>query len=102
ARAGVLEEDGVTTPISGMKPYTGNMGAASDLAEIAFALTALGHGLAPATPNFQTTDSGFEGVDVIAEHRRVTGRHVLAMTQGLGGQSLAIVVSTESGLSNRG
>jgi 3-oxoacyl-[acyl-carrier-protein] synthase II len=100
--AELLDGDRTATPISGMKPYTGNMGAASDLAEIAFALTALGHGLAPATPNFQITDSGFEGVDVIAEHRRVTGRHVLAMTQGLGGQSLAIVVSAPSGSSNRG
>ena len=102
AIAELLEDDHATTPISGMKPYTGHMGAASDLAEIAFALTALGHGLAPATPNFRAPDSGFEGVDVIAEHRRVSGRHVLAMTQGLGGQSLAVVVSTESGLSNRG
>jgi 3-oxoacyl-[acyl-carrier-protein] synthase II len=97
ALAQLLDGDRAATPISGMKPYTGHMGAASDLAEIAFALTALGHGLAPATPNFRATDKGFEGVDVIAEHRPVTGRHVLSMTQGFGGQSLAIVISTEAG-----
>jgi len=97
AIAQLLDGDRAATPISGMKPYTGHMGAASDLAEIAFALTALGHGLAPATPNFRATDKEFEGVDVIAEHRPVTGRHVLSMTEGFGGQSLAIVISTEAG-----
>jgi 3-oxoacyl-[acyl-carrier-protein] synthase II len=96
AIAQLLDADRTSTPISGMKPYTGHMGAASDLAEIALALTALGHGLAPATPNFRATDNGFEGVDVIAEHRRVTGRHVLSMTYGLGGQSLAIIASSEA------
>jgi 3-oxoacyl-[acyl-carrier-protein] synthase II len=96
AIAELLDGDHAATPISGMKPYTGHMGGASDLAEIAFALTALGHELAPATPNFRSTDSGFEGIDVVDEHRRVSGRHVLTLTHGLGGQSLALVVSAAS------
>jgi 3-oxoacyl-[acyl-carrier-protein] synthase II len=96
AIAELLDGDRAATPILGLKPYTGHMGAASDLAEIALALTALGHELAPATPNFETADSGFERLDVVAEHRRISGRHVLALTHGLGGQSQAIVVSSQS------
>jgi 3-oxoacyl-[acyl-carrier-protein] synthase II len=80
-----------------MKPYTGHMGAASDIAEITLAITALGHGLAPATLNFRTPQAGFEQVDVVTEYRRVSGQYVLSMTQGLGGESLAIVVSAEAG-----
>ena len=80
-------------PISGMKPYTGYMGAASDLAEIALALTALGNGLTPATLNFRTPDAEFEDVDVVTTHRPAVARNVLSMSQGLGGQSMAIVVS---------
>ena len=81
------------TPISAMKPYTGYMGAASDIAEIALALIALENGLAPATPNFRTADAEFEGIDIVAQHRRIAARHALSMSQGFAGQSLAVVVS---------
>ncbi len=81
-----------------MKPYTGHMGAASDLAEIALALTALENGLAPATPNSRTLEAGFERADVVTAHRRIGARHVFSMSQGLGGQSLAIVVFAGAGL----
>ena len=95
AIAELLNGDRALLPISGMKPYTGHMGAASDIAEIALALTAVKNGLVPATPNFRTPDVGFEEIEVVTEHRRVAARHVLSMSQGLGGQSMAIVVSAE-------
>src|SRR5262249_62283745 len=93
AIAELLGGDRAAVPISGLKPYTGHMGAASDLAEVALSLTALDHGLAPATPNFRAVEAGLEGVDVATAPRPVGGRHVLSMCQGLGGQSLALVVS---------
>ena len=96
AIAELLGGDRAAVPISGLKPYTGHMGAASDLAEVAFSLMALDHGLAPATPNFRAVEAGLEGVDVATAPRRVGGRHVLSMCQGLGGQSLALVVSVGS------
>src|SRR5207245_3907902 len=95
AIAELLNGDRAALPISGMKPYTGHMGAASDIGEIALALTALKNGLVPATPNSRTPDAGFAEVEVGPEHRRVSARHVLSMSQGLGGQSMAIVVSAE-------
>src|SRR5215813_711445 len=85
------------TPISAMKPYTGHMGAASDIAEIALTLIALENELAPATLNFQAADAEFEAIDIVAQHRRIAVRHALSMSQGLGGQSLAIVVSSGPG-----
>ena len=42
------------------------------------------------------THDGLEGVDVATAPRPVGGRHVLSMCQGLGGQSLALVVSVGS------
>jgi 3-oxoacyl-[acyl-carrier-protein] synthase II len=91
------ERTRATIPISGIKPYTGHMGAASDLTEIALALIALENGLAPATLNFETADAEFKDVDIVAQHRRVAGRHALSMSQGLGGQSIAAVVSAGPG-----
>jgi len=96
AIAELLGPDRAAIPISAMKPYTGHMGAASDIAEIALALTALENGLAPATPNFRAADAGFEDFDIATVHRPVKARHVLSISQGLGGQSVAIVVSAGS------
>jgi 3-oxoacyl-[acyl-carrier-protein] synthase II len=93
AIAELVGNNSAVMPISAMKPYMGYMGAASDIGEIALALVALENGLAPATPNFQIADAEFEGIDIIAEHRRIAARHALSMSQGLGGQSLAVVIS---------
>jgi 3-oxoacyl-[acyl-carrier-protein] synthase II len=89
----ILDADRAATPISGMKPYTGHLGAASDLAEIAIAITALTNGLAPATLNFRTPDAGFEQLDITTEHRPIRARHAVSMSQGFGGQSLAVALS---------
>ena len=97
AIAEFLGRNRAVIPISAMKPYTGYMGAASDIAEIALALIALENELAPATPNFRTADAEFEGIDIVAQHRRIAARHALSMSQGFGGQSLAIVVSAGPG-----
>jgi len=96
ALADLLSGDHASVPISGLKPYTGHMGAASDLAEVALSLTALEHGMAPATLNFRTPEAGFEEVDVVTAPRRVGARYALSMSQGLGGQSLAVVLSAGS------
>jgi 3-oxoacyl-[acyl-carrier-protein] synthase II len=98
AIAEFLDGDRAAVPISALKPYTGHMGAASDLAELALALVALENGLAPATLNFRTADIGFTDLDVVTRHRRIGARHVLSMSQGLGGQSLALVVAAGPGL----
>jgi 3-oxoacyl-[acyl-carrier-protein] synthase II len=93
AIAELLSGDHAAVPISGLKPYTGHMGAASDLAEVAFSLTALARGMAPATLNFRTPEADFAEIDVVTAPRRVDARYALSMSQGLGGQSLAVVLS---------
>jgi 3-oxoacyl-(acyl-carrier-protein) synthase len=69
------------------------MGAASDIAEIALGLTALRNGLVPATLNFEKAEGGFEELQVAGDHRQVTGTRFLSLSQGFGGQSVAVVVS---------
>src|SRR5262249_58230321 len=93
AIAELLEGDRAAVPISGLKPYTGHMGAASDLAEVALSLTALDHGLAPATLNFRAVEAGLEGGDVATAPRPVGGRPVLSMCPGPRGQALPLLVS---------
>jgi 3-oxoacyl-[acyl-carrier-protein] synthase II len=97
AIAELLGDNRAVIPISAMKPYTGHMGAASDIAEIALALIGLENGLAPATPNFRTADAEFEDIDIVAQHRRITARYAVSISQGFGGQSLATVVSAGPG-----
>jgi 3-oxoacyl-[acyl-carrier-protein] synthase II len=95
ALARVLDSAAGSVPVCGLKPYTGHMGAASDIAEIALGLVALRHGLLPATLNFGATDKDFSSLQVIGEHRPTVGKHFLSMSQGLGGQSFAAAVSAE-------
>ncbi|MBF8279179.1 MAG: fabF1 [candidate division NC10 bacterium] len=89
----LLGSDRASVVVCGLKPYTGHMGAASDIAEIALGLTALKNGLVPATLNFEKAEGGFEELQVVGDHRQVTGTRFLSLSQGFGGQSLAVVVS---------
>jgi 3-oxoacyl-[acyl-carrier-protein] synthase II len=95
ALAGALGGARTQVPIYGLKPNTGHMGAAGDIAEIALSLTALRNGLVPATLNFQRVDKEFEGMQVSADHRPATNTCFLSLSQGFGGQSEAIVVSLD-------
>jgi len=89
----LLGSDRASVVVCGLKSYTGHMGAASDIAEIALGLTALKNGLVPATLNFEKAEGGFEELQVVGDHRQVTGTRFLSLSQGFGGQSVAVVVS---------
>jgi 3-oxoacyl-[acyl-carrier-protein] synthase II len=80
-------------PVSGMKPYTGHMGAASDLAEIILGICALRHGMAPATLHFQQADKEFSRVQISGHHRPCAGQAFLSLSYGMGGQSSSIVIA---------
>lgn len=95
AIARLLDADRATVPLSGFKPYTGHMGAASDLGEIALGLTGLENGLIPATLNFERAEKGLEDLQVVSDHRPTRGAHFLSLSQGFGGQSHAVVISRE-------
>jgi len=93
AVARVLASDRASVPVCGLKPYTGHMAAASDIAEIALGLTALRNGLVPATLNFERAERGLEALRLSGDHLPTTGTRFLSLSQGFGGQSVAAVLS---------
>lgn len=88
----LFEEEGSSSPLSGLKPYTGHMGAASDLGELLFGLRALREGVLPPTPGFERADRELEELDIPARPRPVRGGAFLSLSLGLGGQASATLV----------
>lgn len=85
------KETGV--PVCGLKPYTGHMGAASDIAEIIFGIKAAKEKVVPATLNFNKTDKEFSGLKISGSQQECNSDHFLSVSYGIGGQSSSVVVS---------
>jgi 3-oxoacyl-[acyl-carrier-protein] synthase II len=79
-------------PISGMKAYTGHLGAASDLAEVMFSIRALAEKRVPATLNFKQAEPEFSDLRISGDHESCEGHHFLSVSYGIGGQSSSVVV----------
>jgi 3-oxoacyl-[acyl-carrier-protein] synthase II len=79
-------------PISGMKAYTGHLGAASDLAEVIFSIRALAEKMVPATLNFKQAEPEFSDLRIRGGHESCEGHHFLSVSYGIGGQSSSVVV----------
>jgi len=92
ALGALFREAKESAPLAGLKPYTGHMGAASDLGELVFGLRALGEGLLPPTPGFERAEEEFGGMDIPSAPRPVRGRAFLSLSLGLGGQSSATLL----------
>jgi len=88
----VFAERHSEVPICGMKPYTGHLGAASDIAEVVFGLRGIQDGIIPATLNFEETEKEFSGLKISNNHRSCEKRYFLSIIYGIGGQSVAMVV----------
>lgn len=84
--------DGEAVPLCALKPYTGHMGAASDVAEVIVSIEAARRGFVPATLNFGAADRPFSELRISGSHVKSAGRSFLSLTYGLGGQSSAVVV----------
>jgi 3-oxoacyl-[acyl-carrier-protein] synthase II len=91
----VIEQGRTSVAVCGLKPYTGHMGAASDLAEIIFSIKAMEHATVPATLNFSEAEKAFSRLNISNEHGPCTERNFLSLSYGIGGQSSAIVVSMD-------
>lgn len=85
------------TPVCALKPYTGHMGAASDIAEVVLGILGASRGIVPGTPNFEVGDAGAGGLSISAEPQRCTEPRFLSVSYGLGGQSAAAVISVSRG-----
>jgi 3-oxoacyl-[acyl-carrier-protein] synthase II len=90
--ADVLGENRPDVPLSGLKPYTGHMGAASDIAEIIFGIHAVKDGQVPATLNFQETEKEFRGLNISGSGQPCNRQHFISTSYGVGGQSSSVVV----------
>ena len=89
----VLEAEGADVPVCGMKPYTGHMGAASDLAELVLGIYAVRNRLIPATLNFTITEPEFSDIQVLSHHRASEKKLFLSLSYGIAGQSSCLILS---------
>lgn len=79
-------------PVCGLKPHTGHLGVASDIAEIILCMKAVSEGMVPATLNFDEPEDEFSGLSISGGHRTTEQRHFIAVSYGLAGQSSATAV----------
>jgi 3-oxoacyl-[acyl-carrier-protein] synthase II len=91
----ILDNHRSQVPICGMKPYTGHLGAASDIAEIIFGILAVKDRMVPATPNFKETEKDFSELNIPSDHRDCGKDHFLTVSYGLGGESAAVVIKAQ-------
>ena len=80
-------------PVCALKPYTGHMGAASDVGEIVLGVLAADARTVPATPNFVATEPRFERLAIAARPRPCAHARCLSLAYGFGGQASAVLVS---------
>lgn len=88
----VLDSKKTDVPICGLKPYTGHLGAASDIAEIIFGIKAVENGLVPATLNFEETEENFLDLMISNCHQTSRKGSFLSNSYGIGGQSSSVVI----------
>ena len=86
-------------PVSGMKAYTGHLGAASDLTEIVFSIKSMADKMIPATLNFKGTDPEFADLQIKGTHQPCQKDHFLSVSYGIGGQSSSVIIEVPQGLS---
>jgi 3-oxoacyl-[acyl-carrier-protein] synthase II len=79
-------------PICGLKPDTGHLGAASDLAEIIFGIKAIREGIVPGTLNFRGSEREFEELRISESHQPSAGTCFLSTSYGMRGQASSTVV----------
>lgn len=91
----VLHPENVAVPLCGLKPYTGHMGAASDIAEIIFGIKGVKDRIVPATLNFEGAEREFSELNISNSHQPCAKPYFLSVSYGIGGQSSAVVVEVD-------
>ena len=79
-------------PLCGLKPYTGHLGAASDIGEIILGIKSVAQGMVPATLNFVEAEKEYRHLRISGSHQPCQGSCVMTMSYGVGGQSCVSVV----------
>jgi len=89
----LLGEDAPRVPVCGVKPYTGHMGAASDVAELVLGVRAAASHTVPSTPNFEAAEPRFAGLSITRVQQRCAQARFVSLSYGFGGQASALVAS---------
>jgi 3-oxoacyl-[acyl-carrier-protein] synthase II len=79
-------------PVCALKPYTGHMGAASDICEVILGIKAINEGIVPGTLNFSRTEAAFEDISISASALEARGNSFLSVSYGIIGQSSCVLV----------
>jgi len=79
-------------PIVAIKPYTGHMGAASDISEIVLGIRGIRKGIVPATLNFQATEERFSHLRISDDPLPCDRNRFLSVSCGMGGQVASALV----------
>jgi len=90
--AEVLGNKKTELPLCGLKPYTGHIGAASDIAEIIIGIEAATNGIIPGTLNFNKAEKEFSEMRISSAHQRCGKKYFLSISYGIGGQSTSVIV----------
>jgi len=88
----IFNKEQADVPLCGLKPYTGHMGAASDIAEIIFGINALKEKTIPVTLNFRETEKKFSDLRISDAPRTCDKNRFLSVSYGIGGQSSSVIV----------
>ncbi len=79
-------------PLCGLKPYTGHMGAASDLAEVIIGISAVKNSTVPATLNFSSTEKTHADLNISNSPQACSKNSFLSVSYGVGGQSSSVII----------
>ena len=90
--AEILGSGRSTVPVCALKPYTGHMGAASDICEVILGIRAVAVGIVPGTSNFSRTEPEFEDLRISASVQKADGKSFLSVSYGIPGQSSSVLV----------
>jgi len=90
--AELLDGGRIDVSVCGMKPYTGHLGAASDIGEVILGIRAASEGIVPSTLNFSETEKDFGSLKISSEEEQCKTATFMSVSYGIGGQSSSVVV----------
>ncbi|HAM49564.1 MAG TPA: hypothetical protein DCP92_02275 [Nitrospiraceae bacterium] len=79
-------------PLCGLKPYTGHLGAASDIGEVILGIESVRQGTVPATLNFVEAEREYCGLRIAGSRQPCQGSCLMTVSYGMGGQSCVSVI----------
>lgn len=88
----LLGKHASSVPVAALKPYTGHIGAAGDIAEVILGIKSLQQEMAPATLHFHSTEERFSNLSVSSKHLPCHKPRFLSVSCGIGGQAAAVAV----------